>query len=303
MKRDLISIKDLSVRQINELFVLAARLKQRQQKFSHLLEGKTIGLIFHKPSLRTRVSFEVGISQLGGDSLYLGDVSLSERESLKDVAKTLSRYLDAIVLRTFDHSTVIDLALHADIPVINGLSDLLHPCQVLSDLFTIKEKLGRLNGVVIAYVGDGNNVCHSLLYGCSKLGLKLNIATPQGYEPKRNIVDEAIRFAKDSDAEINLLREPKAAVKEADIIYTDVWASMGQEGEKEQRREVFSGYQINKELLKCAKDDVLIMHCLPAHRGEEITDEVIDSENSIVFDQAENRLHVQKAILIKFIGD
>jgi len=301
MKRDLLSIKDLSKAEIEELIGLSAKLKAHKERFLHILEGKTIGLIFHKPSLRTRVSFEVGMGQLGGNSLYLGEISLSQRESLKDIARTLSRYLDAIILRTFDHATVIELAAQASIPVINGLSDLLHPCQVLSDLFTINEKLKSLKGTVLAYIGDGNNVCHSLLYAAAKMGMVLKIATPSGYEPKINILDEARQIAKESGARIELAHQPTQVVQDAQIIYTDVWASMGQEGERQERKKIFAEFQVNKELLHYAKENVLIMHCLPAHRGEEITDEVIDAPNSIVFDQAENRLHMQKAILIKLL--
>ena len=304
MKKDLISIKDTSSAEINEIFDLAAELKKNKPKFANTLKGKTLCLIFHKPSLRTRVSFEVGCFELGGNTIYMKeDIGVVQRETIKDTAKTLSRYVDGIVLRTFEHNNVIELAKYATIPVINGLSDLSHPCQALSDLFTIKEKLGKLEGVKLAYIGDGNNVCHSLLYGTARLGMQLNIATPKGYEPQPDIVDEAKKFAQGSGAIILINNDPQNAVKGADIIYTDVWASMGQEGERQKRKEVFADFQVNKSLVKLAKTKVLIMHCLPAHRGEEITDEVIDSDNSIVFDQAENRLHVQKAILIKLLGD
>jgi len=303
MKKDLISIKDLSFAEINDIFNLAAKLKKNKLKFANMFKGKTLCLIFHKPSLRTRVSFEVGMTQLGGNSIYMKeDIGLGLRETIADTAKTLSRYVDAIVLRTFGHNNVIELARQASVPVINGLSDLSHPCQGLADLFTIKEKLGKLKGAVLAYVGDGNNVCHSLLYGASKLGMDMAIATPVGYEPQVSIVSEAKRSAGEVGSSITLTNDPARAVKDADVIYTDVWASMGQESEKQERKKIFADFQVNKNLVKLAKKKVLIMHCLPAHRGEEITDEVIDSDNSIVFDQAENRLHAQKAILIKLLA-
>lgn len=304
MKKDLISVKDLSVAEIKEIFDLAAKLKKNKLKFANALKGKTLYLIFHKPSLRTRVSFEVGMTQLGGNAIYLKeDIGMPERETIADTAKTLSRYVDGIVLRTFEHNNVIELAKQASIPVINGLSDLTHPCQGLTDLFTIQEKLGKIKDITLAYIGDGNNVCHSLLYTASKLGVDMVVATPKGYEPQTNIVNEARQFVNKSGSSITLVNDPAQAVKDADVIYTDVWASMGQEGEKQKRKEIFASFQINKDLVKLAKKKVIIMHCLPAHRGEEITDDVIDSPDSIVFDQAENRLHVQKAILIKLLGD
>ena len=303
MKKDFISIKDLTLKEIQEIFALTDKLKKHKARFSKALAGKTLALIFQKPSNRTRVSFEVGMYQLGGYSIYLGpdEINLGVRESIKDVSKTLSRYADAIVLRTFSHKNILEMAQAATIPVINGLSDLMHPCQALADIYTIKEKFKKLKGIKLAYVGDGNNVCHSLLYGASKVGLDLSIATPKGYEPQDSIVREAKAFAKKSKAKINLSNHAKDAVYKADIIYTDVWASMGQEKEMRKRKKIFKNFQVNKRLLSKAKKDCLIMHCLPAHRGGEITDEVIDSKNSIVFEQAENRLHVQKAILIKLL--
>ena len=303
MKKDFICIKDLTAEEIAELFVLTDKLKREKDAYSGLLKGKTLALIFQKPSNRTRVSFEVGMYQLGGNSIYLspGEINLGVRETIKDVAKTLSRYVDAIVIRTFAHNNVLELAEHASIPVINGLSDLLHPCQALADIYTIREKCKKLQGVKLAYIGDGNNVCHSLLYGCARVGINIHVATPAGYGPDASVVKEAQALAKDSGALIKLFRKPQDAVKNADVVYTDVWASMGQEKEAQKRKKAFKGFQINQELLKAAAKDVLIMHCLPAHRGEEITDEVIDSSNSIVFDQAENRMHVQKAILIKLL--
>lgn len=303
MKKDLISIKYLSVKEIEELFSLTQDLKRAPDKFSQSLKGKSLALIFEKPSNRTYVSFQVGMYQLGGNSIYLGPehIKLRVRETIHDVAKTLSRYVNGIVLRTFEHQNVLEMARFADIPVINGLSDLSHPCQGLSDIYTVKEKFGRFKDITLAYIGDGNNVCHSLLYAGSKMGLNLNIATPHNYMPSSKIVKESLSFAKKSGAKIQVFNLSEKAVKNADVIYTDVWASMGQEEEALLRKKVFKDYQINSRLVKLAPKHALVMHCLPAHRGEEITDEVIDSKNSVVFDQAENRLHVQKAILIKLL--
>jgi ornithine carbamoyltransferase len=307
MKKDLVSIKDLTSKEIEDIFSLTDKLKKNKDKFSSILVGKTLALIFQKPSNRTRVSFEVGMYQLGGYSIYLGpdEISLGVRESIKDVAKTLSQYVDGIVLRTFDHRNVLEMAKFATVPVINGLSDSSHPCQALADIYTIREKFSRLpqnagrkfKGIILAYVGDGNNVCNSLLYASAKVGLNINIGAPEGYEPDRTVLKEAQSIARAKNAAINLFNSPKEAVKGADVIYTDVWASMGQEKEAEERKKIFKDFQVSRDLIRLAKKNALIMHCLPAHRGEEITDEVIDSRNSIVFEQAENRLHVQKAIL------
>jgi len=301
MMEDFLTIKDLSSKEIEEIFSLTQDLKKDKEKYHDRLKGKTVALIFQKPSNRTRVSFEVGIWQLGGYAIYLKpeDINIGVRESVEDVGKTLARYLDAIVLRTYNHQVVEELAKYATIPVINGLSDFLHPCQVMSDLFTIMEKFGKLKDVTLAYVGDGNNICNSLLYGAAKSGLNLNIASPKRFGPIKTLVDEAQLLAKKTGAKISLFVDAKEAVRNCDIIYTDVWASMGKEKEAKKRRKVFSKYQVNKELLNIAKPNVLVMHCLPAHRGQEITDDVIDGNHSIVFDQAENRLHVQKAILLK----
>jgi ornithine carbamoyltransferase len=264
-----------------------------------LLAGKTLGMIFSKPSTRTRVSFEVGIYQLGGIGLYFGpnDLQLKKSESIPDTAKVLSRYLDGIMIRTFEHQDVIDLAKYGTIPVINGLTDLLHPCQVLADLFTIFEKKKILKGLKLAYIGDGNNMAHSLLHGCSKVGMNISIASPKGYKPKKQIVENALLNAEYTGSKIEILDDPVRAVKNADIIYTDVWASMGQEGESDKRKKIFKNYQVNTKLVKNAKEDYLFMHCLPAHRGDEVIDEIADSPNSVIFDEAENRLHVQKAIM------
>lgn len=303
--KNLISIKDLTFQEIENIFSLAKEIKSNKEKFANSLKGKTLALIFQKPSNRTRVSFEVGIWELGGHSIYLGqDIKLAEREATKDVAMTLSRYVDVVVLRTFSHENILEFARYATIPAINGLSDFSHPCQVLSDLFTIKEKFGKIQGLTLAYVGDGNNVCNSLLYGAAKTGLNLNIASPKKFTPAKEVVDEAKRIAlTTSNAKICVFEKAQDAVKDADIIYTDVWASMGKEKETKKRMKIFKNFQLNQKLTALAKKTHLVMHCLPAHRGQEITDEVIDGLNSIVFDQAENRLHVQKAILIKLLGD
>ncbi len=306
MKRDLISINDLSREEIEGFFDIADCLKRDNARFGNILSGKSLALIFQKPSNRTRVSFEVGMYQLGGHVVYLGpgEINLGVRESIKDVAKTLSRYVNGIVLRTFAHKNVIELAGYADVPVINGLSDFSHPCQGLADIYTVKEKLGKTQGITFAYVGDGNNVCNSLLFACSKSGIHINVATPKGHEPDKGVLAAARRAAKLARCKVNLFNDPFSAVKGADVIYTDVWASMGQEKEAIKRRKIFKKFQLNKKLASLANKNVLIMHCLPAHRGEEITDDVIDGPNSVVFDQAENRLHVQKAILIKLLkGD
>lgn len=303
MKKDLISIKDLSAQDINAIFKLTGDLKREKAKYAQYLKGKALALIFQKPSNRTRVSFAVGIFELGGLSVYLGpqEISLGSREAVKDVARTLSRYVAGIVLRTFEHSTVLEMAAYASVPVINGLSDLYHPCQALTDLYTIKEKKGFLRGLTMAYVGDGNNVANSLLYGCAKTGVNLRIASPKQYAPDKEVLRLAKSFAEKNTAVINAGNKPNFACKGADIIYTDVWTSMGQEKESRLRKKLFKDFQLNERLLSSARPDCLIMHCLPAHRGEEITDEVMESENSIIFDQAENRLHVQKAILIKLL--
>lgn len=304
MDKDLLSIKDLTEKDIKEIFLLTDKVKKNPFKFKDMLYGKTIALIFQKPSNRTRVSFEVAMFQLGGNSIYLGEneIKLGIRESIKDVAKTLSRYVDGIVLRTFSHNNLLEMAKYATIPVINGLSDFSHPCQVLADLYTIREKFKNLKGIKLAYVGDGNNVCHSLLYGCPKLGIDIFVATPLGYAPDRTVVKEAIILGKKNNSLVKLFHIASEAVKNVDIIYTDVWASMGKEKEAKVRKKVFKDFQVNSKLLKLAKKTCLVMHCLPAHRGEEITDEVLDGPNSIVFDQAENRLHVQKAILIRLLN-
>jgi len=302
MKKDLISVKDLTAKEIEELYILTDKLKKHKSRFSKALKGKTIALLFQKPSNRTRVSFEVGMFQLGGNSLYLspGEINLGVRESIADVAKTLSRYIDGIVLRTFEHKNCLELAKAATVPVINGLTDFSHPCQALADLYTVREKIGSLKNVTLAYVGDGNNVCNSLLFACAKLKININIGSPAGYSPSQPVLNEAKEIASGKST-INLFNSAEQAVNNVDVIYTDVWASMGQEKEALERKKAFSCFQVNQNLLRLAKNGALVMHCLPAHRGEEITDEVLDSLNSVVFDQAENRMHVQKAILIKLL--
>ncbi|MFH1826733.1 MAG: ornithine carbamoyltransferase [bacterium] len=309
-KKDFISIHDLSAEEVKVILDLAAELKNKQktgQKHEYLW-AKSLAMIFEKPSTRTRVSFEIGMWHLGGLAINLDQeaIGLGVRESIGDVAKTLSRFADAILIRTFAHSKVIELAEHASVPVINGLSDLLHPCQALSDLFTILEqkdgKMERLKALKLAYIGDGNNVCHSLMFAAAKTGLNLAIATPPGFEPNKEIADLAFADAKEAGVEIDIMNDPVMAVQNADVIYTDVWASMGQEEEKSQRKKNFQQFQVNNALVKLAKKNVIVMHCLPAHRGDEITSEVIDGPNSVVFDQAENRLHVQKAILALLLG-
>ncbi|HTY13700.1 MAG TPA: ornithine carbamoyltransferase [Candidatus Omnitrophota bacterium] len=307
MPKDLISIHDLSPAEILDIFKLAADLKDKQKKqIKHeYLWAKSLAMIFEKQSTRTRVSFEIGMWQLGGLAINLDQeaVGLGTRESIGDVARTISRYADAILLRTFEHDKVIELAKYASIPVINGLSDRSHPCQALTDFFTVIENKGNdLKHIKFTYIGDGNNVCNSLIMTAAKLGVNMTVATPPKYEPDAEIVKNAFADAERNGVEIDIMNDPVAAAKGADVIYTDVWASMGQEKEKVIRRKVFGKFQINSELVKWAKPDYIFMHCLPAHRGDEVTDEVIDSKNSVVFDQAENRLHVQKAILVKLLG-
>ncbi len=305
MKKNLISIMDLTQEEITEIFKLTNKLKRGSSAFSDLLKNKTLALIFQKPSNRTRVSFVVGMAQLGGSSIYMGpdELKLGVRESAHDVAKVMSRYLDGMVARTFAHKDLAELAKSSDVPVINGLTDLFHPCQGLTDIYTIKEKKKTFKGINLSYVGDGNNVLNSLLLGSVKVGMNISIATPKGYEPKKEILAKAGIVAKKTGAKIKLTNGPAEAVKQSDCIYTDVWASMGQEKEHKKRIKDFKDFQVNKSLISKAKADCIIMHCLPAHRGEEITSEVIDGPNSVVFDQAENRLHVQKAILIKLMGE
>jgi ornithine carbamoyltransferase len=299
--KDLISIHDLSREEVNQILDTAHILKMKQKlgEIYHPLKGKTLGMIFQKSSTRTRVSFEVGMWQLGGYALFLSanDLQLNRGETIADTARNLSRYLDGIMIRTYSHQDVVDLADYSSVPVINGLTDLLHPCQVLADLFSIREKKEKLEGLKLVYIGDGNNMAHSLMFGGAKMGMHVVICSPSGFEPDPEITRLSRIDAAKTGASITIQDDPAEAVQTADIIYTDVWTSMGMEEEYEQRLKSFSRFQVNSSLLEKAKDDLLVMHCLPAHRGEEITDDVVDGPRSIVFDQAENRLHVQKAIM------
>ncbi len=300
--KDLLSVSDLSREDIRLLIANAIDLKAKG--WSTLLDEKVLALLFEKPSLRTRVSFEVAMRQLGGHTIYLSpaEVGLGKREAVSDVAKVLSRYANAIVARTFSHQTLETLARNSDVPVINALSDLEHPCQALADLLTIHEKKGRLEGIKLAYIGDGNNVAHSLLLAASLTGVNFRIASPRDYQVKDRILQLAKSCAAESGAEIFCTEEPRLAVSGADVVYTDVWTSMGQEAEAEQRRQIFDGYRVNSELMALAKEEAIFMHPLPAHRGEEVAENVLGSLQSVVYDQAENRLHLQKALLVDILG-
>lgn len=306
MKTDFLSLADLSSSEIEGLIEQAVALKAEWKSSGNppLLAGKTLAMIFQKPSLRTRVSFEMAMRHLGGAAMYLSpdEIGLAKRESVADVARVLSRYVDGIMARVFAHAHVVELARYSRVPVINGLSDYSHPCQGLADLLTIYEKFGRLSGIKLAYVGDGNNVLTSLLFGGSKVGMRIVSANPPGYEPSPEVVELARQFAAASGGLVQVTHDPHEAVRGADVIYTDVWTSMGQEAERERRLQVFPPYQVNSTLVSEAQPHAVVMHCLPAHRGEEITDEVIDGPHSIVFDQAENRMHAQKAILVRLLA-
>ena len=297
--KDLVSIHDLDVQEVNEILLLAEMIKGNPDKYTDVLSGKTLVMIFEKPSLRTRVTFEIAMTQMRGHAIYLSpsDAQIGDRETVGDVARNLERWADGIMARTFGHQVIVELASYAGIPVINGLSDLLHPCQALTDFFTIKEIKGELKDLKICYIGDGNNVAHSLLYGAAKLGAHLSVITPSGFEPKEEVVGEALKEAKESGAKIEITNQIQGNVKGADVIYTDVWASMGQEEHREERLKAFKDYQVNRNIMDMASQEAIFMHCLPAHRGEEVTDDVADSPMSVIFQQAENRLHVQKAIL------
>ena len=302
MKKDLLSVSDLSPEEIKQLIEQALRIKQKGVQA--LLSGKILALLFEKPSLRTKVSFEVAMQQLGGHAIYLSpdEVGLGRRESIPDVARVLSRYVDGIAARTFSHQTLLTLAEYSSVPVINALSDIEHPCQALADFFTIYEKKGSLAGLTLAFIGDGNNVANSLLLAASLTGMNFSIASPPGYEIGNEVLKQSRGFAVLSGSQIVLTNEPCEAVRNADVVYTDVWTSMGQEAEAAKRHLVFSGYQVDEELLSLAKRDALFMHPLPAHRGEEISARLLDSAQSVVFDQAENRLHLQKALLAKMLS-
>jgi ornithine carbamoyltransferase len=303
--KDFLRVNDWAAEDLLSLLELADRLKvRRREGVEHRhLEGRTLGMIFQKPSTRTRVSFEVGMFQLGGTALYLaaGDLQLGRGETIKDTARVLSRYLDGIMIRTFAQSDVDELAEHADIPVINGLTDEFHPCQALADVMTIRERLGGFEGIRVAYLGDGNNVCHSLMVACGKLGMDFAAATPEGYEPNPEVVEWAREAAAASDGSVELLRDPRVAAAGADVLYTDVWTSMGQEEEHARRLKDLEPYRIDDALLSLASERAIVLHCLPAHYGQEITEEVLYSERSAVWDQAENRLHAQKALMALII--
>ena len=304
MVKHFLSIADLSREEIEELIDLASEIKAKQKKGEETpyLKGKTLAMVFQKPSARTRISFEVGMYQLGGYALYLAptDIGVGTREAVKDIARVLARYNDGVMARLFGHEDILEMAEYSSVPIVNGLTDLLHPCQVMADVLTIKEHRNGLENLKVTFVGDGNNLAHSWLNFASRYPMHLTLAIPEGYDPNQQI----LQAAKDAGiSQIEIFRDPKQAVKDADVIYTDVWASMGQEAEAQKRKRDFAGFQVNDELMSHARKDTLVMHCLPAHRGEEITDSVIESPNSIVFDEAENRLHAQKAVLVKLMAD
>ena len=303
--KDFVSIRDFSPQQIQDLLLLGRQIKAYPDVYSEALKGKTLAMIFEKPSLRTRVTFDVGIQQLGGFALYLSpaEINLGQRESVYDVAKNLERMVQCIMIRTFAHAIVEQMAEYAGIPVINGLTDYSHPCQAMGDFLTMWEVKGRLEKLKVAFVGDGNNVAHSLLFTGAQFGAEVVVATPPGYEPKADAIAWASERARDTGGSCRITNHAKEAVSAADVVYTDVWASMGQEADAAKRLNVFRSYQVNSELLACAKRDAFFMHCLPAHRGEEVTNDVIDSPRSVVFQQAENRLHIQKAIMLELMKD
>ncbi len=298
-KKDFLDTDVFSKETLLKIVDLGIKMKKNKQKYSKSLKGKKLGMIFEKSSTRTRVSFEVGMYELGGISIFLSsrDIQLGRGETVEDTAKVLSRYLDCIMIRTYSQEMVENLAKEATIPVINGLTDLLHPCQAMADFMTIFEKKGCIEGINFCFIGDGNNMAHSLGLLASKLGANFSIATPKGYEMNNTIIEKINKNAKVSGSKIIITNDPEEAIQNADVVYTDVWTSMGQEGETEKRLKDFRGFQINDELVKLAKKDYIFMHCLPAHRGEEVSSSVIDGENSVVFDEAENRLHIQKAIM------
>ncbi|GIP00050.1 ornithine carbamoyltransferase [Paenibacillus lautus] len=304
--RDMIELDEYSTEEIQFLLDSAIEIKRKQKngEVYQPLKGKTIGLIFEKSSTRTRVSFEAGMFQLGGHALFLSknDIQLGRGEPISDTAQVMSRYLDGLMIRTFGHDNVINLAKYASIPVINGLSDMAHPCQVLADLQTVLEHKGKLKGLKMAFIGDGNNMAHSLLIGGAKMGMHVAVASPKGYEADASIVKLSEEIAAQTGGKITITQDPIEAAKDADVIYTDVWASMGFEEEQAQREAAFADYQVNEELVKAAKPDYLFLHCLPAHRGEEVSEGVIDGANSVIFDQAENRLHAQKALMVALMA-
>jgi ornithine carbamoyltransferase len=303
MKRDFLSVLDFTKEEILEAFEIARDMKADRMKYSEALKGQALALIFEKPSLRTRTTFDIGIQQLGGYSLYLSpaEISLGKRESVYDVAKNLERMVQGIMIRTFGHDIVEGMAKHASIPIINGLTDYSHPCQAMADFLTIQEVKGKLEGLKLTYVGDGNNVAHSLMDAGARLGVNVTVSCPRGFEPNLIAYQDAVEAAKKTGAKIEVVHDPIEAVKGADAVYTDVWASMGQEAETARRKEIFKPYQVNENLMSHANNDAIFMHCLPAHRGDEVTDGVIDAPNSVVFQEAENRLHAQKAVMYKLM--
>jgi ornithine carbamoyltransferase len=304
ISRDLLTGTEWTPAQVRELYHLAADIKARPDRYRGALGGKFLALIFEKPSLRTRVTFEVGIQSMGGGAVFLDHTAthLGKRESIQDVAKNLERWVHAIVARVFEQKALEELAGHASIPVINALSDQFHPCQAFADFFTLEERFGNLRGLKFAYVGDGNNMCHSLMISGARVGAHIRVGTPAGYEPDAEIVAETRRVARETKGKIELFTSADEAVAGAQAVYTDVWASMGQEEEAAQREAIFAPFQVNESLMNAAAPDAVFLHCLPAHRGSEVTTEVIDSPRSIIYDQAENRLHVQKAILLMLLG-
>lgn len=305
--RDLLSLHDYTADEVSLILEEAKKIKAMQKAgIPHpYLQGKALAMIFQKSSTRTRVSFEVGMYQLGGYPLFLSpkDIQMGRGESVADTARVLSRMVDGIMIRTYDQSEVEELAACADIPVINGLTDLTHPCQILSDLLTIEEHKGQLKGLKLAYVGDGNNIAHSLLFGCAKVGMNISVASPEGYQPKAEVLQLALQDAQATGAKIEVGTEPTAAMRQADVVITDVWASMGQEAEQRKREKAFASYQVNTDLCSLAKPDFIFLHCLPAHRGEEVTPDIIDGPHSVVWDEAENRLHAQKAVMALLMQD
>jgi ornithine carbamoyltransferase len=304
MKKDFLSIRDLSIYEFGQLLDRAVEVKKHPRKYRRALEYRILAMIFQKPSLRTRMTFEAGMLQLGGEAIYLApsDIQMGSREGAYDIGKNLERWVDGIMLRTFGHQIAVDLAASTKIPVINALTDLSHPCQAMADFQTLREHKGSLANLKLAYVGDGNNVCHSLMLAAARGGTKMAVGTPAGYEPKPEMVRAAREDGKDTGFALTLTNSAEEAASGADAVYTDVWASMGQEAEKENRARIFAPYQVNARLMSHAKNGALFMHCLPAHRGDEVTDEVIDAPSSVVYDQAENRLHAQKAILLALMG-
>jgi ornithine carbamoyltransferase len=304
--KDLISINDLTPGEVKRILKTAADLKEQPRNYSEAMAGRSVALIFEKPSLRTRVTFDLGATQMGASSVYLDHqtVRMGERESVKDMALNLERWVDVIVARVYDHEILIELAAHSSVPVINGLSEFSHPCQGLTDYFTLAEKVGPdLKGFRLAYVGDGNNTCHSLIFGAAKLGVHISIGAPKGYEPDANVLKLANREARRTGGRIEVVNHPFEAVEGAQAVYTDVWASMGFEAETERRREIFASFRVTKKLINAAARGAFFMHCMPAHRGDEVDAEVIDSKISIVYDQAENRLHTQKALMLLLVQE